>query len=783
MNNTLASRRPVPASPPKRRWGWLALPVIALGLCCALALVAVGGYNLLQPVQQAGPLVFFRSPASGQLLQVGSPTRVQALARDERKVTRLELWVDGALHSAQASNLPGGISSFPLMADWQPDTPGSHTLTARAFNGRGGRAQATIVVEAVPVADRDQDGTPDEADACPDQPGGNIAQGCPDGDGDGIADGSDACPAESGLPDSDGCPAPSAADRDGDGVLDESDACPDEAGAPVAGGCPDADGDGIADHDDACPAEPGPAESGGCPSPAAEPPADDGGAPPSDRDGDGVADAFDLCPDTPGVPHNAGCPEGGGDTDGDGVSDEVDLCPDEPGLPEHGGCPPPGAGEDSDGDGIPDVEEPTDDPLSDWDIDPFIPEDEPLATAIQFQALEFQLNESYDTLTCYAGLGGLDMDRMGPFDIAGARRWDLVASYGDESYLDLFVRPDEPLEVHASCGAEVIDMGPGGGWGAYFDLGDISQQHPPSDWDGHVITVSSTDSPDGRSFQASYRICQPSCDNTAMPAPHLTLFHVGNDHRLIWYWNGDPARRAGYKFYLNGSHILSAPTGTYSLSVGDFEPPCGERYEFQMSVYDDAGQESALSNVAYWTAPACRRWAQVTFESLDVHDPPADEDGLHRPGPIYGGFYASTDAESQSLDFDACWCYFGPGMTFWGWCEGLKLEHGVYTIPSIFDWIDTQMLECFGGGCHSNSFNAPGSNVVTLELPPGDVLTLGANIMDCDERSNPNDTLFNGQQGLIINTGGGVNPPPIRWVLRGDYVDVNMVISILSEER
>jgi hypothetical protein len=779
MDKTINTSRPAQAQtlkqPPKRRWGLLALPVILLLICCGLALVAGIGYNLLRPAGLAGPVVFFRSPARGQRLEVGNTVSVQAIARDERKVTRLELWVNGVLQSAQNSNLPGGISPFPLLVNWQPDSPGSHTLTARAFNSQGGRTQATIVVEAIPRIDSDQDGTPDESDACPNQPGGAIARGCPDADGDGIADGADACPAESGLPENDGCPAPSAADRDGDGVLDESDACPDEAGSPVAGGCPDADGDGVADRDDSCPAEPGPAESGGCPSP------EDSAAGgieevPGEAGPGGAEGAPGLCPDTTGLPDR-----GAGDLDADGLSDDVDLCPDEAGLPEDCGCPPPGMGEDSDGDGIPDEEEAADDPLSDWDIEPFIPEDEPLATAIQFQALEFQINEDYDSLTCYAGLGSVDMDRMGPYDITGAQRWDLVASYGDESYLDLFVRPDEPLEVHASCGAEVTGgLGPGGGWGTYYDLGTINQLHPPSDWDGHIITVSSTDSPDGRSFQVSYRICQPSCENTAMPAPHLTLFHVGNDHRLIWYWDGDPARRAGYKFYLNGSHLLSAPTGTYSLSVGDFEPPCGERYEFQVSVYDEAGQESALSNKAYWTAPACKRWAQVTFDSLDVHDPPADEDGLHRPGPIYGVFYASTSSDIQSLPFDACWCYFGPGMTFWGWCEGYKLQHGLYSIPSIFDWIDTQMASCLGGGCHSNDFRVPGSNVVTLELPPGEDLTIGASIMDCDERSNPDDTLFDDQQGLTINT-SGPTPPPIRWTLPGDYVDVNVIISILTE--
>ena len=83
-----------------------------------------------------------------------------------------------------------------------------------------------------------------------------------DTDNDGIPDNLDACPTEAGPAALNGCP-----DRDGDGIADKDDACPDAAGPASLNGCPDRDGDGVADKDDECPDTPGPAHNKGCPEP------------------------------------------------------------------------------------------------------------------------------------------------------------------------------------------------------------------------------------------------------------------------------------------------------------------------------------------------------------------------------------------------------------------------------------------------------------------------------------------------------------------------------------
>jgi len=147
--------------------------------------------------------------------------------------------------------------------------------------------------KTVLTSDKDKDGVPDKADACPDVPGPAKAGGCPDKDGDGVADAVDKCPDVPGEVRYRGCPIP---DRDHDSVLDDDDKCPDVAGLVKYHGCPppDTDGDGITDETDLCPDKPGPKEFNGCPIP--------------DTDGDGVNDKDDKCPTVAGIKENNGCP-------------------------------------------------------------------------------------------------------------------------------------------------------------------------------------------------------------------------------------------------------------------------------------------------------------------------------------------------------------------------------------------------------------------------------------------------------------------------------------------
>lgn len=148
--------------------------------------------------------------------------------------------------------------------------------------------------EAPKVKDKDNDGIPDEEDACPLAAGPALTKGCPDKDGDGIADKDDKCPDVAGSAKYAGCPVP---DTDKDGINDEQDKCPTVAGLAKYNGCPipDTDKDGINDEEDKCPNVAGYARYQGCPVP--------------DRDKDGVDDEHDKCPDVPGTKEQNGCPE------------------------------------------------------------------------------------------------------------------------------------------------------------------------------------------------------------------------------------------------------------------------------------------------------------------------------------------------------------------------------------------------------------------------------------------------------------------------------------------
>lgn len=100
------------------------------------------------------------------------------------------------------------------------------------------------------ASDRDNDGIPDDIDACPNEPedhkGNDPNDGCPmpaDRDGDGIPDQFDKCPDQpedkDGIDDGDGCPED---DADNDGVADTVDHCPKVPGKPspdpTKNGCP-----------------------------------------------------------------------------------------------------------------------------------------------------------------------------------------------------------------------------------------------------------------------------------------------------------------------------------------------------------------------------------------------------------------------------------------------------------------------------------------------------------------------------------------------------------------
>ena len=695
----------------KNKWNYLLSCIVILGV--GVVLLLFGSYVYLTVSAAPQSVVYIRAPQNGDVLEAGLPVQVRALARDEHKLTRIELWTDGQLLDAQTSNTQSGIDPFPLLTTWYP-TNGLHTLTVRAFNARGGTSQKSITVEAVALTDRDDDGKPDSVDTCPDHPGNTLADGCPDRDFDGIADESDACPDTAGMP-PDGCPAPSTGDLDGDGVLDFTDACPDEAGSPLAAGCPDTDGDGIGDISDACPVEPG-----------------------------GSADG---CPDAGSIPE----PEPGG------------------ALPEPlPGTDPPVPGEDA---------------LEPGFALPFFFQAFPISGSLEVEAYELYVRNYYETVWCYLRLGDEDPRRY-EFDTLGSQLWNVAEELSGDNSVRLLHPMSEPLQIWANCFGAYADGEP-------EDMGIITATHSREDWDGREFMVH----PVGENlFSVTYHICTPSCDETALQAPQLAPITTGptgnGPYNMHWRWDGDDSAIDGYFISLDtisssgsisNEHIYIGNPEWRDLDVAAYMPACGETKSFSLRVYKqtEAGRIfSPASNTILWPGKPCDYIASVTFMTIDVHNPPADEDTLHRPGPIYGEFWISNGTTIETLEFNACWCYHGPGVTLWGWCEGLKLQQGVYSINrGIFDWIETAQASCIGNGCNSNYYYAPTSSSVNIPLQDGDDITIGGRIMDCDERANPSDTLYQEQETIPINIADlDYLTIPIQRTLNGDNVNLEYYI-------
>lgn len=90
----------------------------------------------------APPTVLLTAPVANALVTVGSKVTISANAADNRKVTRVEFWVDGVLRLKD--------TSAPYSYVWTVPTPkgSKHTLLVRAVDAANRIADASVVVTA-----------------------------------------------------------------------------------------------------------------------------------------------------------------------------------------------------------------------------------------------------------------------------------------------------------------------------------------------------------------------------------------------------------------------------------------------------------------------------------------------------------------------------------------------------------------------------------------------------------------------------------------------------------
>jgi hypothetical protein len=794
---------------------------------CCLAAVAGGLIYSVWPRPVAKPLVLISSPRHGEEVVVGAATTVEAVARDETRVTRVELWVDGELRASQTSSLPGGTSPFPLLASWQPLSPGTHSLVVRAFNAQNARAYASVNVEALEGMDRDGDGMADEPDDCPDEPGSPMTAGCPDSDGDGVADGEDSCPDQPGLLEYDGCPMTD--DRDLDGIADDQDECPDESGTPVTEGCPDADGDSIPDYYDGCPEAPG-ALGGpggdGCPAPSA-----------TDGDGDGVADDLDVCPNEGGSPLTDGCP----DADGDGVSDSDDDCPAEPGLPGADGCPVPRSGEDSDADGVPDVDDACPEewglpeyagcPDSDHDgvpdPDDLSPEDAGLPEMGGADTDGDGVPDDTDECVSEEGLGehagcpppGSETDVVessgNPFAGLVARVFSVVEDPQEKADVDVEVELLS-FETDESYNHVYCYVGLAGGDMDRYTLSRLGETRWDRMFDGeNSLTVTADDEHllELRAECGAYRTYLGAEEGWEGPPFDLGSFIRGHP---VSEWDGREFEVASSGGTEGRSFHAKYRLCLYSCETGGLPPPSlsvvdsglghqlvwdwggvpGEIAGFKLYVNGAFNGNTFDRDVRTWALPeswepSCteRVEFQLTAYSFNPFDPERESprsNTLVLEGPPCPRTVRVTFDQLETYDLGGEQRMDGNVGPIWGgfaandetlgfdacdYPDGYALSaSSSYSIQRFFDTIWDWKLGCMGDRCPD--YDAPDANYVTVEVGGDESLTIGGYINDQDYTSY--ERLFNGWHSIEP---GEIVPGPLE--IRDGQVQLTVQIDVL----
>ena len=140
----------------------LLVALILIGMFIAAAIVFIFPQRARAVFSR--PLVLIHSPVQHDQIDVEQSAVIHATARNQKGVTRMELWVDGELVDEREA--PGGEPANPLVlnSDWQPATTGKHMLLVRALSPDDVSGQATIEIEAVEAEPILEDYTVEEGD-------------------------------------------------------------------------------------------------------------------------------------------------------------------------------------------------------------------------------------------------------------------------------------------------------------------------------------------------------------------------------------------------------------------------------------------------------------------------------------------------------------------------------------------------------------------------------------------------------------------------------------------
>jgi LysM repeat protein len=438
---------------------------------------------------------------------------------------------------------------------------------------------------------------------------------------------------------------------------------------------------------------------------------------------EGIAAGYELTVDQV-LACNPGLDPGAPLTPGESLHIPVVVSPDEEGPPPDWPPPadaetpadlPPDA-EDLPGEELPPAEEeppPGEEPPPEVEEPPEIPEGveppEPEAppTVLGFEALEFEVDQAYDSVYCLAQLADLPMERIpeaagSSLNLVAGNYWDIQAELAGINSRMVTVEGDT-FRVEVECFGWVGING--------WSLGHFVREHPEADWTGDEIEVQETGE-DGHWLRVVYRIC-PSfpCEPRPVPDPPTNLheFTFWGFPFVGWDWAGDEATIDGFRLYRDDVMVWEQHQPAWrAMLVQPSVMPCGDTYSYDVTAYEGfpgVGVESDPSNAVTRSGSPCSRTVVVTFESLHTGcirgDPCMDLTCATCEVP---NFRAVAVANAEWVVRD----HIGtpPDIT----SQSVIPMSTIFPHP-LWPWLD---------------------NVLTVDLDPGDDLTIAVVILDWD---------------------------------------------------
>ena len=115
-------------------------------LAISLALLALACDKMDKVVDSSRPEVIIVEPKNGAVFDYATTVTIKVAATDDRKVDRVELYIDGEYKT---------LNDAPYEYQWKAETPGWHTLQAKAYDAQDNWRETDEVRFQVVVPERD----------------------------------------------------------------------------------------------------------------------------------------------------------------------------------------------------------------------------------------------------------------------------------------------------------------------------------------------------------------------------------------------------------------------------------------------------------------------------------------------------------------------------------------------------------------------------------------------------------------------------------------------------